>query len=155
MRSKSRALAASVSAHVSHSSASAAVDGHSSSAPSSSLSLVLNSQCQLQNRRHQNHTQQQCCASVAIVEEEQEPATLLMRNRMDVRVVDISKALTDLCVEWKPESPLQPPGAPTETICSSLVEGRGELVLFGGVTREMNSPMVTNVAVNKLYFLHP
>lgn len=83
------------------------------------------------------------------------PELVLTRNKMDVHVLDISRVLTDGVAEWKPLSELQPTGAPTETICCSLVEGRGELMLFGGVIRNQGSPVMTNTAVNKLYILQP
>ncbi|KAH9513582.1 F-box only protein 42 [Bulinus truncatus] len=81
------------------------------------------------------------------------PDIITSRNKMDIHVLDISHVLTDQVVEWKLLSPLQPVGAPTETICCSLLEGRSELLLFGGVVRDMNSPVSTNTAINKLYIL--
>ncbi|CAG5117957.1 unnamed protein product, partial [Candidula unifasciata] len=83
------------------------------------------------------------------------PEVVSSRNKMDMHVLDISRVLTDGVAEWRPLSELQPNGAPTETICCSILEGRGELMLFGGVIRNQGSPVVTNTAVNKLYLLQP
>ena len=81
------------------------------------------------------------------------PELVQAKNKMDVHVLDISRVVTEGVAECFPLSELQPPAAPTETICCSLLEGRGELILFGGVNRESNSPVVINSAINKLYLL--
>ena len=88
------------------------------------------------------------------------PTQIPSKNKMDVHVLDISRALTERVVCWAPLSELQPPGAPDETICCSLVEGRGELALFGGVRRDMTGADigpagVSNMAVSRLYLLSP
>lgn len=86
-------------------------------------------------------------------EKEVIPEFIETKNRMDVHVLDISRVLTDHIAEWKQLSELQASNAPIETICCSLVEGRGELVLFGGVIREGTIPVTVNTAINKLYIL--
>ncbi|GFN75899.1 F-box only protein 42 [Plakobranchus ocellatus] len=96
-------------------------------------------------------------------DDEEDPSAPILipsKNKMDVHILDISNALTSGVVRWGPLSELQPCGAPDETICCSLVEGRGELALFGGVRRDMSgSGMgpggVSNMAVSRLYLLHP
>ncbi|GFS20978.1 F-box only protein 42 [Elysia marginata] len=88
------------------------------------------------------------------------PTLIPTKNKMDVHVLDISKAVSEHVVRWGPISEFQPEGAPEETICCSLVEGRGELVLFGGVRRDLTGvdrgpAGVSNMAVSKLYLLRP
>ena len=82
-------------------------------------------------------------------------------------VLDISKAITASEVEWvafKANNPIQ---APEESILYSLVMGRGELIMFGGIQKDMNSigggqmapgnrEAAENDSVsNALYFLTP
>ncbi|XP_059143292.1 RING finger protein B-like [Physella acuta] len=87
--------------------------------------------------------------------EENVPDIIPTKNKMDVHVVNISGVLTDEVAVCRPLSELQPPGAPTETICCSLLEGRGELILFGGAIRDVKASDGTNTAINKLYVLQP
>ena len=84
---------------------------------------------------------------------EEVPEIIQTKNRMDVHVLDIRRVITDSVAEWRPISELQASCAPTETICSSLLEGRGELVMFGGVVRETSSHVIINTALSKLYIL--
>merc|ERR1719481_1440898 len=84
-------------------------------------------------------------------EKEVIPEFIETKNRMDVHVLDISCVLSGHTAKWKELSELQASNAPIETICCSLVEGRGELVLFGGVIREGTIPVTVNTAINKLY----
>ena len=88
------------------------------------------------------------------------PTLIPSKNKMDVHVLDISRALSDRVVRWGPLSELQPPGAPDETICCSLIAGRAELALFGGVRRDLagadlGPAGVSNMAVSRLYLLGP
>jgi len=92
-------------------------------------------------------------ASISSNQEEVIPEFIETKNRMDVHVLDISRVATENMAEWKPLSELQASNAPTETICCSLVEGRGELIMFGGVVREATSPVTVNTAINKLFIL--
>ncbi|CAL1547573.1 unnamed protein product [Lymnaea stagnalis] len=94
-------------------------------------------------------------ASNCPVVDETVPDIITTKNRMDAHALNISRVLSDGVAEWRPLSELQPSCAPTETICCSMLEGRGELVLFGGVIRDMKSPVGTNTAINKLYILQP
>lgn len=75
------------------------------------------------------------------------------KNRMDVHILDIGKVISEGVAEWRPISELQASCAPTETICCSLLEGRAELIMFGGVIRETTSPVTINTAINKLFVL--
>lgn len=93
--------------------------------------------------------------SNGLVADETLPDIITTKNKMDAHILDISRVLSDGVAEWRPLSELQPSCAPTETICCSMLEGRGELVLFGGVIRDMKSPVGTNTAINKLYILQP
>ena len=58
---------------------------------------------------------------------------------MALSVLDISKALSDHVVTWLPPSPL-PPGSevPQECILYSLVRGRTELIMFGGLMKDIS-----------------
>lgn len=61
------------------------------------------------------------------------------QNPMFVHVLDISRALIEKQVTWLPIPEDGLDGAPEETIFYSLVEGRGELILFGGIQTDLNS----------------
>ncbi|KAI8795134.1 uncharacterized protein LOC106077742 [Biomphalaria glabrata] len=93
-------------------------------------------------------------ASSSLELDETLPDIITSKNKMDVHVLDLSRLMSEQTVEWKPLSSLQPVGAPTETVCFSLLEGRSELLLFGGVARDMKHPPSSNTAINKLYILH-
>ena len=61
-----------------------------------------------------------------------------VQNPMYVHVLDVSHAISDLTVSWLPIAEHSGVGAPEETIFYSLVEGRGELVMFGGIQTDLN-----------------
>jgi len=67
------------------------------------------------------------------------PPVLCPNHRMALSVLDISKALSDHVVTWLPPSPL-PPGSevPQECILYSLVRGRTELIMFGGLMKDIS-----------------
>lgn len=85
------------------------------------------------------------------------------RNPMLIHVLDISQVLTSQTAAWLPVQDLPSQGAPEETIFHSLIEGRGELVLFGGVQRDPNSMQRINsppsaqshIVSNGLYMITP
>jgi hypothetical protein len=83
-----------------------------------------------------------------------------VQNPMFVHVLDISRAVTDLTVTWLPVAEHSGLGAPEETIFYSLVEGRGELVMFGGIQTDLNG-MQRGLNVNlqfvsnETHFLEP
>jgi len=52
---------------------------------------------------------------------------------MCVHTVDISEAVEHGRVSWLPLRGLDLPGSPDEATFYSLVEGRGELMMFGGI----------------------
>ena len=63
------------------------------------------------------------------------PATSVQMpvNPMYMHVLDISAAVSGRCVTWIPLNPNCDDNAPEETIFYSLIEGRGELIMFGGI----------------------
>ena len=61
------------------------------------------------------------------------------QNPMFVHVLDISKAILDLTVTWFPIGDTPGYEAPEETIFYSLVEGRAELIVVGGIQTDLNS----------------
>ena len=60
-------------------------------------------------------------------------------NPMYIHTLDLSEALTDGLVSWQQIREETCINAPEETIFYSLVEGRGELVLFGGIQGDLHS----------------
>lgn len=60
-------------------------------------------------------------------------------HRLAVYVLDISRAISCHEVEWMAFKSNTPPEAPEETILYSLVEGRGELIMFGGIQKDVAS----------------
>ena len=77
---------------------------------------------------------------------------------MYVHVLDISQALSDGVVTWQPVDPVSGNSAPDETIFYSLAEGRGELVMFGGIQGDMKAMQRAHSSdmlsvTNQLYFL--
>ena len=85
-------------------------------------------------------------------------------QRLSVHVLDISKAITDNIVTWislKSNSSL---AAPEETILYTLTLGKGELIMFGGIQRDLSAMVARGGTVgsqesdtdsNALYFLNP
>lgn len=61
------------------------------------------------------------------------------RNPMAVYVADISQVLETGEVTWLPLQNQTPPDGPEDTILYSLVEGRGELIMFGGIHKDPSS----------------
>ena len=82
-------------------------------------------------------------------------------HRMTTHILDISHAISDHFVTWQPVSPVNSCEAPQESILYSLVLGRTELVMFGGLQKDVslnggrgqqnNSETVSNC----LFFLNP
>ena len=80
---------------------------------------------------------------------------------MTTHILDISHAISDHFVTWQPVSPVNSCEAPQESILYSLVLGRTELVMFGGLQKDVslnggrgqqnNSETVSNC----LFFLNP
>ncbi|KAK7486106.1 hypothetical protein BaRGS_00022715 [Batillaria attramentaria] len=70
------------------------------------------------------------------------------RNPMLIHVLDISQVLQSRTATWLPTQEVASPGAPDETIFYSLTEGRGELVLFGGIQKDPNSMQRINSPPN-------
>lgn len=78
---------------------------------------------------------------------EDAPAGKLQRT-MVMCVLDITNVLGEECsVRWLPFSPEGSGAGPEETILYSLVTGRGELIMFGGIHREATT-LLTNSTMN-------
>lgn len=61
------------------------------------------------------------------------------RSLMHVHNLDISKAITEKTVTWREVHENISDCIPEEAILYSLVEGRGELIMFGGIQRDINT----------------
>ncbi|XP_067002520.1 F-box only protein 42 isoform X2 [Anabrus simplex] len=89
--------------------------------------------------------------------------TNISRNGMTMFVLDISNVLfEDSYVEWLPlRSERIGSGGPEEMILYTLVAGKGELVMFGGIQKDATSITtqaqlncnMTNTVSNSLYFI--
>ena len=88
---------------------------------------------------------------------------LVPRNPLVLHVLDFRNVVADRVASWLPIREDYIPGAPEETIFFSLVEGRGEMILFGGI-QQNNSPMQRahspphsppHVVSNALYIISP
>lgn len=89
------------------------------------------------------------------------PPVLCPNHRMALYVLDTSRAVSDHVVTWLPPSPL-PPGsdAPQESILYSLVAGRTELIMFGGLRKDISVGTTREFSEmdsvsNSLHFLVP
>ena len=81
---------------------------------------------------------------------------------MSLCVLDISEALTDHRVHWLPgESSGNSGGSPEEAVLYSIVHGRGEIIVFGGVQKFIATQATTNtpgnggpnIVSNAVYFI--
>lgn len=78
-------------------------------------------------------------------------------------VLDISKAISEHYVEWLSFWSNNSLDTPEMAILYSLVEGRGELIMFGGIQKDVSNmnnvhrgQVTENDSVtNSLYFLTP
>ncbi|KAL8564475.1 hypothetical protein ACOMHN_017617 [Nucella lapillus] len=85
------------------------------------------------------------------------------RNPMVLHVLDLSRVVSGRTAAWLPTRDTPIPHAPEETIFYSLVQGRAELVLFGGIRRvqnpmqRVNSPPDAgfNFVTNGLFIISP
>ncbi|XP_048512597.1 F-box only protein 42 isoform X2 [Athalia rosae] len=81
-------------------------------------------------------------------------------NTLAIFVLDISKVLSDECVaSWIPLKPNDQSG-PDERILYSLVLGRGELIVFGGIRKEQTTiqgqtETDDSEVYNDLHFINP
>lgn len=80
-------------------------------------------------------------------------------SQMQLHVLDISNVVEGQ-VSWRPIQETFSIEAPDETTFYSLVEGRGELVMFGGIQRDIQSmlrgvDLRSNLVSNILYILSP
>lgn len=65
--------------------------------------------------------------------------TVRIQNPMYMHVLDISKAISHGTVQWQPLNDEFMGIPPEETIFYSLVCGRGELIMFGGIQTDLNN----------------
>ena len=79
---------------------------------------------------------------------------------MDLCVLDVSRAITDRLVQWLPPSGTPCHDSPEEAALYTMVLGRGELIVFGGVekfisTETTNTPTTggPNIVSNAVYFI--
>lgn len=89
------------------------------------------------------------------------PATA--RNVMTMFVLDITHVLSDDCyTEWLPQKTCKLlNGEPEEKILYTLIAGKGELIMFGGIQKDATSitsqaqlsSSVTNTVSNSLHFV--
>ena len=79
---------------------------------------------------------------------------------MLLHVLDISEVLTCGTAKWRPIVENMSVDAAEETVFYSLVQGRGELILFGGIQKDIQSMQrgmdpKSHVVSNNLYILSP
>ena len=87
-------------------------------------------------------------------------AAVCPHHRMTTHILDISRAITDHVVTWIPVHPTLSTSAPQESILYSLVMGRTELIMFGGLQKDVSvnggrSQNNSETVSNCLYFLNP
>lgn len=87
----------------------------------------------------------------------QNPPLGCIRNPMCMYVLDISNAASSGTVSWRALRN-QCHSAPDEIILYSLVLGRGELIMFGGIQKDLNSRQqegdtVPEIVSNTLHFM--
>jgi F-box protein 42 len=85
------------------------------------------------------------------------------RNVMTMFVLDISHVLSDDCyTEWLPQKTSKAlNGEPEEKILYTLIAGKGELIMFGGIQKDATSitsqaqlsSSVKNTVSNSLHFV--
>lgn len=82
------------------------------------------------------------------------------RVTMHLHVLDISEVIKTKTATWRPINENNSVNAPEETIFYSMVEGRGELIVFGGIQRDIQSmqrgmDVKPQVVSNSLYIVAP
>lgn len=92
-----------------------------------------------------------------------ESKSQMTKNVMTMSVLDISHVLTDECyVEWlRPKFHNATSGGPEEKILYTLIAGKGELIMFGGIQKDATSvksqaqPLsnAANAVSNSLHFI--
>lgn len=81
-----------------------------------------------------------------------------LRTPIHLHVLDISNIVQSHTATWQPVKENTSLEAPEETIFYTLVEGRGELVMFGGIQRDIQfmqrgMDVKSHVVSNNLYIL--
>ena len=89
-----------------------------------------------------------------------EPTTCACQ-RLTIHVLDISQAISNQVVTWHPVRPNSSRNAPEETILYTLTLGHGELIMFGGIQKDVSAMASAGTSQdgdtvsNALYFLTP
>jgi F-box protein 42 len=78
---------------------------------------------------------------------------------MYVHCLDLSQVAATRTATWLPLTEYGAENAPDETLFYSLAEGRGELIMFGGIQTDVNNMrrlmQSGHVVSNMVYFLNP
>jgi len=92
------------------------------------------------------------------------PSPVCPNHRMMMNILDTSRAITEHTVKWLPPNPKLPGvDVPQEVDLYSLVQGRTELILFGGLKRDISirgappnhSTRDSSSVTNNLHILYP
>ena len=102
-------------------------------------------------------------SAAVLVSPDAPPETKCACHRLAMYVLDISRAISDEPeVEWLPFRSNASLAAPEETILYTLVSGRSELIMFGGIQKDVstiasgrNASSETDTVFNDVYFLTP
>lgn len=87
----------------------------------------------------------------------QAKASKKTENTLSIFVLDITKVLDDYSASWIPLKQDNYSG-PDERILYSLVAGKGELIVFGGIRKQqmtMHWSRVNDEVYNDLHFINP
>ncbi|KAK6177457.1 hypothetical protein SNE40_015553 [Patella caerulea] len=110
--------------------------------PSVRPNAMTNRQKQLDTLRkyEERFRQQQATASPApSPTDKPESPSKDRTSPMYMHVLDISHVIETGSASWKPYKEIVTPDTPEETVFFSLVHGRGELIMFGGIEKDINS----------------
>jgi len=85
------------------------------------------------------------------------PTQKVVTHPMYIHCLDLNNVTTTRAVTWLPLTKYGVENAPEETLFYSLVLGRGELIMFGGIQTDVNNMrrpiQSSNVVSNAVYFL--
>merc|ERR1719222_1637231 len=92
------------------------------------------------------------------------PSPVCPNHRMMMNILDTSRAISEHTVRWLPPNPRLPGvDVPQEVDLYSLVQGRTELILFGGLKRDISirgappnhSTRDSSSVTNNIHILYP
>lgn len=136
---------------------------NSNSASASSGNASSNSSSSSNNSNSQSPIKMEPLSSLHSMPSSPVHKNHIAKNAMTMFVLNISNVLTENCyVEWLPmKSDNIPAGGPEEMILYSLIAGKGELIMFGGIQKDATSitaqaqicSNVANTVCNSLYFI--